>query len=364
MGGIRAIGWWVPEHRQSAREIARDYGLGEPALAGIGLASKAVAGPDDHPSTMGARATAAALEAARLHPGDLDLLIFAGVTRDWPPPWVAAFGVLHELGATRAGGFDLSSRCSGVIDALWLAKLLVESGTHRHVAVCCAERFDYLMGPARRPEVVTDAIFGTGAATAIVSREAGSTIAGFSSLTNSELSSHKASCPMAGGSRRPLDRAAFEGGAHRWQGQLSMRQAEQIARFSADADRHNYAELRRQTGFAAIDFVACSPFYPEPQLRVLAELGVPATSTLFTIPYLGHIGGADLLLILGVAIASGRPVGSRIVMSLRTNVYANALAIRGDGVGPGIAVAGHGLDLGLWADPLPVAPPAREPQLG
>lgn len=346
--GIRSIGWWVPEGRKTAREVAQEYGLSERALAGVGLVSKPVAGDTDHPSTMGARATRAALDAARMNPDELDLLIFAGVTKDWPPPWVAAFGVLNELGSTRAGGFDVSSRCAGVLDALWLAKLLVESGTYRHVAVCCAERFDYLLGPQRRPEIVTDAIFGAGAATAIVSAEARNSIAGFSSLSNPELSVHKASCPTAGGSRRPLDRVALEEGAHQWRSQLTMGEADQIARYSADADRHNYAELRRQVGFEAIDFVACSPFYPEPQLRVLEELGVRPESTLFTIPHLGHIGGADLLLILGVAIACGRPVGSRIVCSLRTNVYSNALALRGQADGPGIAVAGQGIELGLW----------------
>src|SRR4029079_10758444 len=106
--------------------------------------------------------------------------------------------------------------------------------------------------------------------------------------------------------RSPLGPAALEEGEHLWRGQLSMQQSAQIARYSADADCHNYAALRRQTGFSAIDFVACSPFYPEPQLRVLEELGIRAESTLFTIPHLGHIGGADLLLILGVAIACGR----------------------------------------------------------
>ena len=348
MAGIRSIGWWVPDRRQSAREIARDYGLAEDALAGIGLISKPVPGADDHPSTMGARATRAALEAAGLEVNDLDLLIFAGVSKDWPSPWVAAFGVLHELGSTRSAGFDLSSRCAGVIDALWLARVLVEAGTYRNVAVVCAERFDYLMGPHRRPEVVSDAIFGAGAATAIVSREAGNHIAGFASMTNRDLSVHKASGPIAGGSRRPLGEAAMSDGLHLWRGQLSMRDADEIARYSADADRHNYAELYRQAGFEAVDFVACSPFYPEPQLRVLEELGIARESTLFTIPHLGHIGGADLLLILGVAISCGRPVGRRIVMSLRTNVYSNALAIRGTADGPGIAAGGEGIDLTLW----------------
>jgi 3-oxoacyl-[acyl-carrier-protein] synthase-3 len=348
VAGVRAIGWWIPERRASARELERAYGLREAALDGVGLVATAIAGEGDHPSTMGARATRAALDAAQLAPDQLDLLIFASVTKDWPPPWVAAFGVLHELGATRAAGFDLSNRCAGVLDALWLAKLLVESGTHRHVAVCCAERFDYLLGPERRPEAVTDAMFGAGAAAAIVSGDAGNAIAGFSSTTNPELSVHRAAGPIAGGSRQPLDQIGIADDARRWHAQLTFQDVQQIARFSADADRHNYAEVRRQAGFDAIDFVACSPFYPGPQLRVLAELGVAAGATLFTIPELGHIGGADLLLSLGVAIAAGRPVGRRIVCSLRTNVVGHALAIRGTGDDLGIAVAGHGIDLAPW----------------
>src|SRR5258706_15593379 len=101
MAGILSIGWWVPEGRRSAREIADDDGLALDAIEGLGLHSKTVPGEDDHPSTMGARATRRAMESAGLGPDDLDLLLFAGVTRDWPAPWVAAFGVLHELGARR-----------------------------------------------------------------------------------------------------------------------------------------------------------------------------------------------------------------------------------------------------------------------
>jgi 3-oxoacyl-[acyl-carrier-protein] synthase III len=346
--GIRSIGWWIPQARQHAPEIARDYGLSEAALATIGLQSKPVPDEGDHPSTMGARATRAALDAAGLAVEDLDLLIAAGVSKDWPSPWVEAFGVLHELGSKRAAGFDMSTRCAAVIDALWVARTLVESGTYRNVAVCCAERFDYLMGPHRKPEGPTDAIFGAGAAAAIVSSDAANRIAAYSNISNPDLSSHKASGPIAGGSRRPLDEAALHEGLHRWRGQLTMGEADAIARYSADADRHNYAALFRQAGIDGVDFVSCSPFYPEPQLRVLEEIGISRESTLFTIPHLGHIGSADLLLILGIAVASGRQVGRRIVLSMRTNVYSNALAIVADGDEPGIAVAGQGVDVELW----------------
>lgn len=348
MAGIRSIGWWLPAERRDAGEIARHYGLAEEAVEKIGLESHPVPGEEDHPSTMGARSTRAALEAAGLSLEDLDLLIFTGVTRDWPTPWVAAFGVLAELGTRNAAGFDLASRCAGGIDALWVAKTLIDSGTYDTVAVCCAERFDYLMGPPRRPEMPTDAMYSAGSATVVLTRETENEIVAFANRVNPDLSTHRAMGPIAGGSRRPVDEEAVRQGLHRWQGQLSLRQVQEIGRDSADADRHNYPLLLERAGWDGVDFVLCSPLDPPPQVEVLRELGVDAGPTPFTVPFLGHVGPADLFLILAVAIATGRPLGRRIVFSTRTPPYSCALALRAGDDGPGIAIAGEGLDFDLW----------------
>ena len=356
MAGIRSIGWWVPPGRRAAADIADDHGLARDAIAKLGLFTKAVPGDDDHPSTMGARATRHALAAAGLGVDELDLLVFAGVTRDWPAPWVAAFGVLHELGAQRAAGLDLANRCAGGIDALWLAKVLVDSGAHRTIAVCCADRYDHVLDPhRRRTELVTDAVYAAGAATAIVTADAGNAIAAWSHLTNADLSAHAAGGPLAGGTRRPVDEAAVREALQHWRSRLSIGASDQIARYSADADRHNYRRLFEQTGWTGVDFAACSPVVPGPQLEVLAELGIDPGATLFTIPHLGHIGPADLLLILGIATAVGRRVGPRVALSVRTPVYASALAIAGHGDDLAIRVAGTGVDTSLWTEI-----PARE----
>ena len=353
MAGIRSIGWWVPKTRRAAQEIADDHGLALDAIVKLGLRTKAVPGEDDHPSTMGARATRHALQAAGLSVDDLDLLVFAGVTRDWPAPWVAAFGVLHELGARRAAGLDIANRCAGGIDALWLAKALVDSGAHRTVAVCCADRYDHVMSPRRRrAELVTEAAYAAGAAAAIVTADAGNDIVAWSHLTNADLSTHTAGGPLAGGTRQPVDEAAVRESLQLWRSRLSIVASERIARYSADADRHNYRRLFEQTGWSGVDFVACSPIVPGPQLDVLDEIGIDARATLFTIPHLGHIGPADVLLILGVATAVGRRVGPHVTLSVRTPVYANALAIAAHMDDLAIRVAGEGVDIGLWA-PLP-----------
>ncbi|HWU89434.1 MAG TPA: hypothetical protein VN253_19370 [Kofleriaceae bacterium] len=293
--------------------------------------------------------------------------MFAGATRDWPAPWVAAFGVLHELGARHTAGLDLANRCAGLIDALWLAKLLVESGTHRTVAVCSADRYDHLLSPRYGAlELVNHVVYGAGAATAIVSADAANHIAAYSQIAYSDLSAHAANGPIAGGTRRPVDEAAIADRLHRWHSRLSIGQTRKVAEYSGEADRHNYRRLFAQTGWDGMDFVACShelgqvtglaPGIPASQLEVLRELGISEGATALTIPHLGHIGPADLLLSLGAATAVGRKVGPRVAMSMRTPVYSNALAISARGDDLAIRTAGDGIDVTLWATPEQAGP--------
>jgi 3-oxoacyl-[acyl-carrier-protein] synthase III len=269
--------------------------------------------------------------------------------------------VLHELGAQRCAGFDLANRCAAGLDALWIAKALVESGTHKTVAVCCADRFDHVLGPKSRPaRTPFDAVYAAGASTAIVSAQADNTLAGYAHYTNPRLGVHCATGPWSGGSRAPLDRLGFEAGHHQWQVRLSVRDLDDIARYEREADRHNYPSIMKQAGVDGFDLVACSPFDPGPQLEVLHELGIDPGATLFTVPRLGHIGPADLFLIVGIAVASGRLAGNRVAMSMRTSAFANALALVGAGSDAGIRVAGQGVDWRLWQAATSSRPLAEE----
>jgi 3-oxoacyl-[acyl-carrier-protein] synthase III len=199
MAGILSIGWYLPEQRASVDQVAADYGLSAQAVRDFGLRSKVVAGPHDHPTTLAARATTAALAAANLTPSQIDLLIFAGTTRDRPAPWIAAFGVLQELGASSAAGFDLSGRCPGLADALWVAATLIEAGGVATVAVCCGDRFDYVMPALPGEFSLSQAIFSAGGAAAILGTQAGNEIVGRAHHTREDLSSHTTGAPVAGG---------------------------------------------------------------------------------------------------------------------------------------------------------------------
>jgi|HubBroStandDraft_1064217.scaffolds.fasta_scaffold01317_15 3-oxoacyl-[acyl-carrier-protein] synthase-3 len=348
MAGIRSIGWYIPAGRRNADAIARDYGVAVDAVERFGLRSHAVAADNDHPSTMATQAARAALTAAELSPKDIDLLIFTGMTRDYPTPWVGAFGVLHELQATQAAGFDLSNRCPGLTDALWLAATLVRSGAYDTIVVCVADRFDYLLGPPRRVEQIADTAYSAGAGAAVVSRVAQNEIVAFSHLTNPDLSLHAQFCPRAGGSRRSPDPAALAEGMHQWQATMRLSQTAELMKYLQAADHHNITSVCRQAGFDEIDFLASAPLDVKAHIASLAALGIGAEKTLLTLPELGHMGGADAIVTLGLAAAIGRDLGRRVVLSTRSVLYANALAIRALGASQGISAGGTGLDTARW----------------
>jgi 3-oxoacyl-[acyl-carrier-protein] synthase-3 len=350
MAGIRSIGWFVPHGRRDSAAIARDYAVTEKALDQFGLRSHTVADAQDHPSTMGARATKAALDAAGLNIGDLELLIFAGMTRDYPAPWVAAFAVLYELNAPHAAGFDLSNRCPAIGDALWIAASLVRSGSYNNVAVCVADRFDYLLGPPRRVDHISDTAYSAGAGAAIVSRDASNEIAAFSFKTNDDLSLHEQYCPKVGGTRAPLTPSAVEQGMHWWKNTTKLSQTEKLMKFLQAADHHNISTVCKRAGFSDIDFLAGAPLDVNAQIAFLKTLGIGPEKTLITVPRLGHMGGADSIVALGLAVASGRDIGQRVVISTRSVLYSNAVAIKSLGPTMGISANGTGLDVASWRE--------------
>ena len=83
---------------------------------------------DDQPSTMGGKALGRALAQSGVAPKDIRLVMFTGVSRDYPPSWSAATEVMKLNGITGDGcvGIDLTIGCLATLSALdqvqgWLA---------------------------------------------------------------------------------------------------------------------------------------------------------------------------------------------------------------------------------------------------
>jgi len=98
------------------------------SCAGRGFGPGAWPGPGERLATHASHAAVAALKRADLAADQVDLVLVATTTPDEVMP-NAAPAVAHQIGATRAGAFDIGAACSGFLSALAVGAGQIESGT-------------------------------------------------------------------------------------------------------------------------------------------------------------------------------------------------------------------------------------------
>ncbi|MDM7941534.1 MAG: beta-ketoacyl-ACP synthase III [Hydrogenophaga sp.] len=115
-------------------------------------------------SDLAAEACRAALSAAGLQPGDIDLIIVATSTPDMVFPSTAAL-LQHKLGISGCPVFDVQAVCSGFIYALTVADALIQSGTAHKALVVGSEVFSRILDFNDRTTCV---LFGDGAGAVVL----------------------------------------------------------------------------------------------------------------------------------------------------------------------------------------------------
>jgi len=132
-----------------------------------GMKERRIASQEESTSHMGLEAAKAALAKANCVPSDIDLILVATITPDYPFPSTACL-IQAALGADHAGALDIQAACSGYIYGLSLAKAYVESGMCRHVLVIASEKLSSFTDYQDRSTCV---LFGDGATACVVSQE-------------------------------------------------------------------------------------------------------------------------------------------------------------------------------------------------
>ena len=125
------------------RVVARAGGARDELVAGYkGWDRACHAAPDEHPSTLGARALATALAHASVSADELRLVLFTGSSRDYVPSWSVSNEIMHANGASnRCLGLDLTAGCVATLAALDLAQGWLAAHDGGCAAIVAAERW-------------------------------------------------------------------------------------------------------------------------------------------------------------------------------------------------------------------------------
>ncbi len=227
---LLASGAYLPERRLLAADIDRRFG--KPAGWSeqyYGIASRHVAGPAETTSMMAAAAARQALVAAGMAATDLDCIVAAcGVSEQAIPGTAPLVQDRLGLGASGIPAFDVNATCLSFVAALDLIGLAIAAGRYKRVLIVSSDiasaGLDW-----NTPEAA--AIFGDGAAAAIIGRAGDGDGACILSSGFETYGEGKNACVLAaGGTRlRPRDDyAAFLAGTYfRMDGRAAYKLAKQ-----------------------------------------------------------------------------------------------------------------------------------------
>jgi 3-oxoacyl-[acyl-carrier-protein] synthase-3 len=124
-----------------------------------GISERRVAREHDFPSTLGIEASINALRVANLRPTDLDLIICTSSSPEYIFPATACL-IQDQLGATKAGAFDLLAACSGFIYALNMGAQAIRSGSIKSALIVGSETLTRFVNWKDRNTCI---LFGDGA---------------------------------------------------------------------------------------------------------------------------------------------------------------------------------------------------------
>jgi 3-oxoacyl-[acyl-carrier-protein] synthase-3 len=206
---ITGVQGYLPDNIVTNNDLAKIVDTSDEwILSRTGISERRIM-KDGASSDMAAEAVKGLLAKKRLSPLDIDLVIVATVTPDYPFPSTANV-VCDKVGMTNAWGFDLIAACSGFIYALQTGAKFIEAGTHKRVIVVGVDKMSSIIDYQDRTTCV---IFGDGAGAVLLEpNEEGNGI--IDAILKSDGSGRKYLIQPAGGSANPATMQTVEERMH------------------------------------------------------------------------------------------------------------------------------------------------------
>jgi len=164
---IKALRAFVPPNRVSNEELCKTVDSSDEWIVShTGVNFRHMADENTATSDIAIAASKLALNDAGVDPADLDLIILATATQDYPGFPSTACIVQDQLGAVKSGAMDISAACTGFIYGLETAKSYILSESAERILVIGAETLSKILNWNDRDCV----LFGDGGGAAIVTK--------------------------------------------------------------------------------------------------------------------------------------------------------------------------------------------------
>jgi len=241
-------------------------------------------------SDMAAQAVEALLKKTNTNPLDVELVVLATVTPDYPFPSTANV-LCDKVGMTNAWSFDLNAACSGFIYAISTASQFIETGKYKKVVVVGVDKMTSIIDYEDRTTCV---IFGDGAGAVLLEpNQDGFGVQDF--LLHSDGSGREFLVQPAGGSANPASIQTVENRLH-----YVKQEGKQVFKFAVTNMAEVSAQIMEKNNLNSDDVAWLVPH--QANLRIIDatanRMGLPKEKVMINIQKYGNTTAGTLPLCL------------------------------------------------------------------
>lgn len=287
---ITGVQGYLPEHVLSNDDLAKIVDTNDEWITSrTGIKERRIM-RDGASSDMGAAAVKGLLEKTGTNPDDVDLLIVATVTPDYPFPSTSNV-ICDKVGLKNAWGYDLIAACSGFIYALSTGAQFIETGRYKKVIVVGVDKMTSIIDYTDRTTCV---IFGDGCGAVLLEpNEEGLGVQDF--ILRSDGSGRQYLIQPGGGSAMPASQETVEQRLH-----YVKQEGKQVFKFAVTNMADVSAEIMEKNNLTSDDVDWLVPH--QANLRIIDatanRMGLPPEKVMVNIQKYGNTTAGTLPLCL------------------------------------------------------------------
>ena len=287
---ITGVQGFVPEEVLSNEDLAKIVDTSDEWITSrTGIKERRIL-RDGASSDLAAEAVKGLLAKTNTAPEEIDLVVLATVTPDYPFPSTANV-LCDKTGMINAWGFDLIAACSGFIYALSTGAQFIETGKYKKVVVVGVDKMTSILDYEDRTTCV---IFGDGAGAVLLEpNEEGLGVLDF--ILRSDGSGRQYLIQPAGGSANPPSIETVENRMH-----YVKQEGKQVFKFAVTNMAEVSAEIMEKNNLKSEDIDWLVPH--QANLRIIDatadRMGLPKEKVMINIQKYGNTTAGTLPLCL------------------------------------------------------------------